>query len=64
MSCSRLLDDLKAATTDLAVARQSVEDAQFLARNGMTNTLTFATSVEHTAYHRWLRASAAFTATR
>lgn len=56
---NRLLENLKSATADLAIARQSLEDAKFCARNSMDNNLTFATSVEHTAYHAWLRAGAA-----
>jgi hypothetical protein len=48
------------ATTNLANARQSLEDAKFLARNGMANNLAFATHVEHVAFHNWLRAGAAF----
>jgi hypothetical protein len=44
------------ATANLANARQSLEDAKFLARNGMANNLTFATHVEHVAFHNWLRA--------
>ncbi|UZE50977.1 hypothetical protein ONR75_10335 [Rhodopseudomonas sp. P2A-2r] len=56
-----LLENLKSATTNLAIARQSLEDAKFCARNRMDNNLAFATSVEHTAYHAWLRAGAALT---
>ena len=54
-----LLEKLKLATADLAVARQSLADAKFCASNMMDNNLAFATSVEHTAYHAWLRAGAA-----
>ena len=64
MTRARIIEDLKAATADLATAQKSLEGAKFLARNGMTNNLAFATSVEHTAYHRWLRASAALNAAR
>lgn len=64
MSRARFLEDLKSATTDLTAARQSLEDSRFLARNGMANNLTFATTVEHTTYHRWLRASAALVGAR
>ena len=53
------LEDLKSATADLAVARQSLAEAKFCARNSMDNNLAFANSVEHTAYHAWLRAGAA-----
>lgn len=59
MSRARLLEDLKSATTELAAARQSLEDAKFFARAGMANNLMFAVHVENTTYHRWLRASAA-----
>lgn len=64
MSRARLLEDLKSATTDLATARRSLQDEQFCARNGMANNLTFATHVEHTTYHRWLRVSAALVGAR
>lgn len=62
MSRARLLGDLKSATTDLATARRSLEDAKFLARNGMTNNLSFAMHVEHVAHARWQRAAEAFNA--
>lgn len=58
MSRPRPLEELTAATAALVTARRSLADAKFLARNGMANNLTFATSVEITAYHRWLRAHA------
>ena len=58
MSRPRSLEDITAASAALVTARQSLADAKFLARNGMANNLTFATSVEITAYHRWLRAHA------
>jgi hypothetical protein len=61
---NRLLENLKSATAHLATARQSLEDAKFCARNNMDNNLVFATSVEHTAYHAWLRAGAALNAAR
>lgn len=64
MSRARLLEDLKSATADLATARQSLEDAKVCARNGMANNLTFCSHVEHTTYHRWLRASAALVGAR
>ncbi len=59
-----LLTEFHAATARLAAARQSLEDAKFLARNGMNNNLAFATHVEHVAYHNWLRAGDAFTNAR
>jgi predicted aminopeptidase len=48
------------ATANLTNARQCLEDAKFLARNGMANNLAFATHVEHVAFHNWLRAGEAF----
>jgi hypothetical protein len=44
------------ATARLATARQSLDDAKFLARNGMANDLAFCTHVEASAFHNWLRA--------
>lgn len=64
MSRSHLLNELKFATASLATARRTLADARNRARNGMANTLAFAEMVEHTAYHRWLRASVAFHGTR
>lgn len=64
MTRPRLLEDLKSATADLAHARQSLEDAKFMTRNCMANDIAFATHVEHTVYHRWLRASAAINSVR
>jgi hypothetical protein len=55
---SKLICEAQEATANLAAARQSLEDAKFLARNGMANNLAFATHVEHVAFHNWLRASA------
>lgn len=55
-----LFREFQAATARLASARQSLEDAKFLARNGMANNLTFATHVDHVAYHNWLRTGDAF----
>lgn len=62
MSRARLMNDAKLATAELTTARQKLADAQFFARNGMPNNLPFAEMVEHTAYHRWLRASTALLA--
>lgn len=59
---SRLMSNLKIATAELTTARQNLADAQFQASHGMPNALTFAAMVEHTAYHRWARASAAMIA--
>lgn len=64
MSRAHLLEDLKTATTDLAHARRSLAEAQFCARHGMTNNLLFCSHVEHSAFSRWLRASAAFSPNR
>ncbi|ABD08009.1 hypothetical protein RPB_3313 [Rhodopseudomonas palustris HaA2] len=55
--------DLKAATSQLAAARRSLADQQFNARHGVAHNLMFATSHEHVAYHRWLRAHEALAAT-
>jgi hypothetical protein len=52
------------ATARLATARQSLEDAKFLARNGMANNLTFCTHVEASAFHNWLRAGEALSRVR
>ena len=54
--------DLKAATSQLAAARRSLADQQFNARHGVAHNLMFATSHEHVAYHRWLRAHEAYAA--
>jgi hypothetical protein len=56
-----LFREFQAATANLSSARQSLEDARFLSRNGMANNLTFATHVEHVAFHNWLRTGDAFT---
>lgn len=55
-----LFREFQAATARLTSARQALEDARYLARNGMANNLTFATHVEHVAYHNWLRTGEAF----
>jgi hypothetical protein len=52
------------ATANLANARQSLEDAKFLARNGMAHNLAFCTHVEHVAFHNWLRAGEALSRVR
>jgi hypothetical protein len=44
------------ATARLATARQALEDAKFLARNGMADNLAFCTHVEASAFHNWLKA--------
>jgi hypothetical protein len=59
-----LFREFQAATARLASARQSLEDAKFLARNGMANNLTFATHVESSAFTCWLKAGDAFTNAR
>jgi hypothetical protein len=51
-----LMRNMHEATTNLTNARQSLEDAKFLARNGMANNLTFCTHVEASAFHNWLKA--------
>jgi hypothetical protein len=55
MTAHHGFEELRNATARLANARQSLEDAKFLARNGMANNLAFATHVEHVAFHDWLR---------
>lgn len=55
----KLLEDLKIATTDLAHARRALADAQFKQRHGMAHNIAAATMIEHTTYHRWLRAGEA-----
>jgi hypothetical protein len=64
VSRAQLLNDVKAATAELATARIKLNDARCFARNGMNNNLAFSESVEHTAYHRWLRASTALQTAR
>jgi hypothetical protein len=60
---SKLLEDLKAASGDLALARRQLADERFKMRHGMAaGGLLFAESREHVAYHRWLRAHEAFAA--
>lgn len=56
----KLSAELKSATADLATARQRLADEQFRNRHGMAHNIAAATMIEHTAYHRWLRASDAF----
>ena len=64
MSRARLLEDLTIATADLAHARRSLADAKFCQRHSMAHNIAAATMIEHTAYHRWLRASTAFSSWR
>jgi hypothetical protein len=64
MSRVQLMNDLKLATAELTTARQTLADARFQSRHGQMNELAFCEMVEGTAYHRWLRASAAFLASR
>jgi hypothetical protein len=59
---NKLLEDLKAASGDLALARRQLSEARFSARHGIAANLMFAESREHVAYHRWLRAHEAFAA--
>ncbi|MBB1089806.1 hypothetical protein HUU61_00740 [Rhodopseudomonas palustris] len=63
MTREERLADLKAATTNLTTARRSLADQQFNARHGVAHNLMFATSHEHVAYHRWLRAHESLAAT-
>lgn len=64
MSRADALARLKEATADLAHARRSLADAQFSQRHGLANNLMFVQHVEHTTYHSWLRANAAFSTNR
>jgi hypothetical protein len=57
-----LMRTVQATTARLATARQGLEDAKFLARNGMASDVGFATYVESGAFSNWLRASEAFQA--
>jgi hypothetical protein len=59
-----LMRNAQEATARLAIARQSLEDAKFLARNGMTNNLAFCTHVEASAFHNWLQISEALSRVR
>ncbi len=54
--------EVKSATADYRTARQSLDYHRGLARHGMSNNLAFAVAAEHSAWHRMLRASAAFEA--
>ena len=56
------MNNLKLATAELTTARQKLADARFQARHGMPSSLSFCELIEHTAYHKWLRASAAMLA--
>lgn len=62
MSRSRLLEDLQKANDAYAMAKQSLADAKFLARNGMAKNVTLSTHIDHVAFHRWMRAHAAIDA--
>ncbi|WP_420132484.1 hypothetical protein [Rhodopseudomonas sp.] len=62
MTSDERFAELKAATSQLAAARRSLADQQFNARHGVAHNLMFATSHEHVAYHRWLRAHEAYAA--
>jgi hypothetical protein len=55
-----LLRDVESASARLAAARQSLEDAKYLARAGMASDVVFATHVVAGATNEWNRASAAF----
>ncbi|GEM_PF-1205329 len=54
--------EVKAASESYRLARQSLDYHRGLARHGMANDLDFAVRAEHSAWHRMLRASAAFEA--
>ncbi|WP_425991069.1 hypothetical protein [Afipia sp. DC4300-2b1] len=55
---------LKQATADLTNARHGLAQQVALQRQGMAHSVDFATHVEHSAFTRWMRASAAFTHSR
>jgi hypothetical protein len=61
-----LFREVATTTARLASARQSLEDAKFLARNCMTGDgpIVFALHAEAGAFHAWLKASEAFQAYR
>jgi hypothetical protein len=61
-----LFRDVATTTARLASARQSLEDARFLVRNGMGDDggIAFALHVEAGAFRAWLKASEAFQACR
>jgi hypothetical protein len=61
-----LFREVATTTARLASARQSLEDARFLARNCMAGDgpIVFALHVERGAFHAWLKASEAFQACR
>lgn len=57
-----LLREAQQASQGYAHARKQLADAQFCQRNGMANNLMAAASLEHVAYHRWIRAVEAYNA--
>jgi hypothetical protein len=61
-----LMRNVQVATTRLAAARQSLEDARFLARNCMAGDgpVVIALHVERGAFNHWLKVSEAFQACR
>jgi hypothetical protein len=61
-----LFREVATTTARLAAARQSLEDAKYLARNCMAGDgpVVFALHVEAGAFNAWLKASEAFQACR
>jgi hypothetical protein len=55
-----LLRDVESASARLATAKQSLEDAKFLARNCMGGDIDLATYVLAGAVNEWNRASTAY----
>lgn len=55
-----ILRDLENASSRLATAKQSLEDANYLARAGMASDIAFATFAVTGAENEWSRACAAY----
>lgn len=55
-----ILRDLESASARLATAKQSLEDAKYLARAGMASDIAFATFAVTGAESEWSRACAAY----
>jgi hypothetical protein len=55
-----LLRDLESASTRLATAKQSLEDAKYLAKAEMASDIAFVTYIVTGAESEWTRACAAY----
>ena len=55
-----ILRDLESASSRLATAKQSLEDAKYLVRAGIASDTVFATHVVAGAVNEWNRACAAY----